>query len=114
MTLPIFIGAIATYWLLTIAASVWAYVWSFYDRHFWHCIALLAMACIGSIYGMTHFRISSSRTVNGQVQYSFDSKWFFIVSLVISVLVAAFVLWNKWKAFHATPPVVAETVGPSK
>jgi hypothetical protein len=114
MTLPIFFGAIVAYWLFTTAASVWAFVWSFNARRFWPCIVLSAMAFIGSIYGMSHFRISSSKTVNGQVQYSFDSKWFFIASLVISVLVAAFVLWNKWKASHAAPPVIAETTGPSK
>jgi hypothetical protein len=45
--------------------------------------------------GMTHFRVLTSKTVNGVTQWSFDSHWFFIVTLIFGVFTLAYAIWKR-------------------
>jgi len=100
MSVYVFIAVVLTHWLLTVAACVLVCIWSRSRRRFWPCIILSVLAFLSSYYGVTRIRVTSSQTVNGHLQYYIDSRWFFIASLVLSVLALAYTLWKKWRVGH--------------
>jgi hypothetical protein len=71
--------------------------------------SLIALA-IGYL-GMTHFHITASRSVNGRVQWSFNSHWFFVATLVLAALTLAYTIWKFRKAFT---PQLNPGAGPSE
>jgi hypothetical protein len=101
MSVHVFIGIVLTHWLLTIAACAAVFIWSFSCRRFWPCIILSVLASLSSYYGVTRIHIVSSQTVNGHLQYRVDSRWFFMASLVFSILAVAYTLWKRWRVSHA-------------
>jgi hypothetical protein len=100
MSFQILIGVVAALWLAGIAACVLAFRWSFLanGRRFWPAAILSILALVIGYLGLTRFSISASKTVNGEVQWRFDSKWFFIGSLVLGGLALAYTLWKGRKA----------------
>jgi len=113
MSVDFFIAVVLTHWLLTVAAGALVFIWSFFRRRFWPCIVLSVLAFLSSYYGVTRIRITSSQTVNGHLRYYIDSRWFFIASLVFSLLALAYTLWKRWRAPQVAnhspepPPIAA-------
>jgi hypothetical protein len=101
MSVYVFMAVVLAHWLLAVAACVVVLIWSRSRRRFWPCVVLSVLAFLGSYYGVTRIRITSSQTVNGHLRYYIDSRWFFMASLVFSILALAYTLWKRWRASHA-------------
>lgn len=99
MTFNILVGIATTLWLLSIAACGLAFRWSYLSvpRRFWPAVILSGLALLLGFLGLTRFHIVASKTVNGQVQWRFDSHWFFIVTLVLGGGTLAYALWKRKK-----------------
>jgi len=93
------IGVVAALWLAVIAACAFAIRWSFlaHRRRFWPALILSSLALVIAYLGLTRLGMAASNTVNGRVQWSFNSKWFFIASLVLSLSALACTLWKRWR-----------------
>ena len=102
MSFNVFIAALVTGWVLTIAAGVLVFVWSFSRRHFWPGLVLAVLAVLGSYFALTHIHITSSQTTNGHLVYSLDSRWFFMASLGLNMLALAHALWLRWQKSRRT------------
>jgi hypothetical protein len=85
-------GVGAAFWLISIMACVLAFRWSFLSvrRRFLPAVILAISALVIGYLGMTRFHIVYSKTVNGQLRWRFDSRWFFIVPLVLGVTALAY------------------------
>jgi hypothetical protein len=95
MPLYLFFGILAGVWLVSLVPSVLAIRWS--GRFLPAVIlSLLALAIAG--YGMTRFHFDSSKTVNGQVVWRFDSSWLFIASLALGGCALGCAIWKKTKS----------------
>jgi hypothetical protein len=99
MSLRDLIGTVMGLWLLSVIACIVSFRWAIFSlpRRFWPAVALSAFALIGGYLGMTHFRVVASRTVNGRVQWKFDSKYFFITTMVLAALALAVTVWRQKK-----------------
>ncbi len=105
--MPIYtlIGVAAIVWFLSCATALVGIVCS-YDvrRRVWGMVLAFVAALIAYL-GLTRIHVSGSKTVNGQVQWKFDSKWLFIVALVFAVISFGIAFWN-WRRARAIPPVI--------
>jgi hypothetical protein len=61
---------------------------------FWAVVILSVTALVLGYLGMTRFHVVASKTVNGQLQWRFDSRWFFIVTLLFGTFTLAYTLWK--------------------
>lgn len=95
MTFQLLIAIVAALWLASLAACALAWRWSFTAKRFIASIILCVAALTMGYYGLTHFHLSGSKTVNGHTQWAFDSRWFFIATLVIGALTLAYTLWKN-------------------
>jgi hypothetical protein len=100
MTFQLLIGIVAALWLASIVACALAWRWSFAGvaNRFIASVILSLAALIMGFLGLTHFQIKASKTVNGQTQWSFNSKWFFIATLILAALTLAYTVWKHRKA----------------
>jgi hypothetical protein len=91
-------GAVMCLWLLSIVACIISFRWALYSlpRRLWPGVLLSAFALIGGFLGI-HFRVIASRTVNSHVQWKFDSKYFFVATVVLAALTLAFTVWRQRK-----------------
>jgi len=103
MTFQLLIGIIAALWLASLAACVLAWRFSFVANRFVASIILSVTALAMGYLGLTRFHVSASRTVNGETQWSFNSRWFFIATLVLGALTLAFTIWKHRRTAH--PPI---------
>jgi len=96
-TLRDLIGTVMGLWLLSIVVCIIALRWAMFSmpRRFWSAVVLSVVALIGGYVGMTHFRVVASKTVNGQTQWKFDSKWFFVATLILAALTLAVTVWRQ-------------------
>lgn len=93
------IGTVMGLWFLSIILCILALRWTLMTpRRFWPGIILSAVALAGGCLGMTHFRVMASRTVNGHIQWRFDSRHFFIGTMVLAGLTLALALWKEIKS----------------
>ncbi len=92
------------HWLITVGACVPAILWSLYSsrRRFWLGLVFALFAIMSSCWGLTCIRIISTQETNGRVRSTFDSRWYFTVSVVLAVLAFAFVLLKRWRSRHVT------------
>src|SRR4051812_21057502 len=103
MTFQLLIGIVAALWVSSLIACALAWRWSFAGpaNRFVASISLsLAALAIGYL-GLTRFHLTASKTVNGETQWSFNSRYFFIATLVLGALTLAYTLWKHRK------PIVA-------
>jgi hypothetical protein len=97
MSLYVFLGILAVIWLASIVTAILAFRWSYLSvpgRSLPAIILSLAALAI-SYYGLTRFHFDSTRTVNGQVKWRFDSNWLFTVSLILGACALTYTLWKK-------------------
>jgi hypothetical protein len=64
------------------------------------CLALLL-----GYWGVSRIQLHASKTVNGQVEWSINSRWFFLVAVVLGAASVALTLrnWRKASGRLATP-----------
>ena len=56
--------------------------------------ALSGLALAAGYAGISRFHFAASKTVNGHVQWSFNSKWFFLGALVLGAISLTATLWR--------------------
>jgi hypothetical protein len=102
MTFQVLVGIAAVLWLVSIGGCVLAFRWSWLSvpGRFWAAVILSVTALVLGYLGMTRFHVVASKTVNGQVQWCFDSRWFFIVTLLFGTFTLAYTLWKKRRPPH--------------
>jgi hypothetical protein len=99
MTISIFYGIAAAIWLFSCGASLLALRWSITAGRRKFAPALIA-SCLGlatGYIGMSKVRLSASQTTNGHVDWSFNSKWFFLAALILGAVSLAMTLWRSRK-----------------
>lgn len=93
MTFQTLIVIAAIFWLASLAVCVIA----FFTKRFIVSLLLCLAALAVGYYGLTRFHFYGSKTVNGEVQWSFNSKWFFIATLVLAALTLVCTIWKHRK-----------------
>ena len=120
MSMLFVLGATAaTVWLLGVAACVLALAWSFASprRYSRGAVALALLGAVIAYLGLTRISLNWSETVNGQVRWHIDTKWFFSGLLVAALATLAFALWQTLKYNPprrlAPPPPVSPGSAPA-
>jgi protein-S-isoprenylcysteine O-methyltransferase Ste14 len=93
-------------WLLSCGASLLALYWNIVAAG-QRLRAALISSCVALLVGglgVSLIQLKASKTVNGQVAWSFDSRWFFIGALVLAGASLALTLWNWRKASSRLAP----------
>lgn len=105
MTFTVLIAVSAGVWLLGCAAGLLGIRWSLAPGlpRFGAAVVSSCVALAIGYLGMTHLALAASRTVNGRVQWSLNSKWFFLATLTLGVLALGLTLWKRWKG-SVRPP----------
>jgi heme/copper-type cytochrome/quinol oxidase subunit 2 len=96
MTFQLLIALAALIWLASLAACAIA----IFAKRLWISAILSLLALAIGYLGLTHFQVNASKTVNGQVQWSFNSRWFFIATVVLAAFALAYAIWKH----RRTPP----------
>ncbi len=107
MPLVAVFGVPAAVWLGSLVAVILGLRWGVLakpQRFRPALISTLVSLAIGYL-GLTRFRATASKTINGEVQWRVDSEWFFVASLVLGGVALGLVLWHYWK--NRTPAVAA-------
>ena len=99
MSFQFFFPGIAALWLMGIAAGLLAFRWTFkaVPRRFLPALILSISGIAIGYLGMTRLHIVYSKTVNGQLQWRFDSWRLFLVPLLVGALSLAYTLWKGRK-----------------
>lgn len=90
----------AIIWLASIGACIIAW----FVKRFWISLTLSLFALATGYLGLTHYQVNASKTVNGQLVWSFNSRWFFITTVVLAFLTLAYTIWKHRRANNATSP----------
>jgi len=98
MNFQLFVAIAAAFWIASLAACVIAW----FAKRFLISLILCLTALIIGYAGLTHVHLSASKTVNGEVVWSLNSRWFFIATLVLAALALAHTFWKRWEANHGT------------
>jgi hypothetical protein len=107
MTLGIFVSIICAVWLLSCGASLLSNYWNLragFERR-WPARIACGLALVVAYLGFSRIQFHASRTVNGHVEWSFNSKWFFLAALALAAISLAFTLWNWHKAGSPTKQI---------
>jgi hypothetical protein len=98
MTFSTLVALACVVWLLSCGASLLALYWNSRRRSqrplaafILSCAALLIGYC-----GLSRIQLNASKTVNGHLVWSINSRWFFTAALVLGAASLAWSLWN-WK-----------------
>jgi len=97
MTFDINLGLFGGFWLASMAFAVLAMRWSLFaarGRILTAGILSLSALTIGFL-GSTHFHLTWTAWANGQLQYHYDTRWFFIAPLVLGVFALACTVRKK-------------------
>ncbi len=95
-----------TFQLIAIAALIWlaslaVCAVALFAKRLWISVILSLIALAIGYLGLTRFQVNASKTINGQVQWSFNSHWFFIATLVLAALTLAYSIWKHRKTSTA-------------
>ncbi len=92
------VGTVMCLWLASIVACTISFRWALFSlpRRFWPAVAFSALALVGGFLGI-YFRVIASTMANGRVRWKFDSRPFFIVTLIVSAVTLAFTVWRQRK-----------------
>ena len=102
-------AVLGCFWLISIIACLLAIRWSFLAvrRRFGPALILSLLALAIACLGIARFYYTSTTTVNGVLKWRFDSKWLFIVSLVLSAFTVIYTIWRRGKSAHPGQPGAA-------
>lgn len=99
MNLGTLIAIASAVWLLSCGASLAALYCNLKAGSQWRRPALIfsgAALLIGYL-GFSRIQLHASRMVNGHLQWSVNSRWFFLTALVLGGAALALTLWNARK-----------------
>jgi hypothetical protein len=109
-TIYVLFAVAAVLWLFSVAlGAVSLYcAWVPGRGHFPLAVVCSLLALLIGCLGTFLFHVTYSRTVNNS-SWSLDSRWFFIVPLVLGVLALALALWRRTRSnppagLKGTPP----------
>ena len=90
-------------WLLSCSASLLALYWNvgLQPKRLKGALISSCTAVLIGYFGISRIQLSASKTVNGDVVWSLNSKWFFIGALAAGGIALALTLWNWTKALPA-------------
>jgi hypothetical protein len=98
----ILFGVIALVWLVALVAGLVALTWSITARERLRPALILSTVALGiGSLGMMIFHVRYAKTVNGS-GWSIDSKWFFLVPVLLGVVSLSLSLWKWMKSRHAS------------
>jgi hypothetical protein len=99
MNASLLIGTVIALWLVSLAACIVAFRWSRFSLrlHFIVPMALSFLALGCSYLGLRFLAFSASKSVNGQVQWSLNSKYFFLATLGLGALALLRTVWKNWR-----------------
>jgi hypothetical protein len=115
VTMSALLGIIGVVWLLSCGASLLSLYWSTLSGFERRVPALIScgVALLLAYLGLTRIQFHASKTVNGQVVWSFNSKWFFVGALVLAGVSLSLALWNWRKANRPSTSGALPTSGPA-
>lgn len=92
------VGTVMCLWLASIVACAISFRWALFSfpRRFWPAVAFSALALIGGFVGI-YYRVIASTMSNGRVRWKFDSRPFFIVTVILAAFTLTFTIWRKKK-----------------
>ncbi len=98
MTFRVLIMLACAVWLFSCGAALLALYWNFKagSRRTRAALISSGVALLSGYWGLSHFQYSASKTVNDHLEWSINSKWFFISALVLGSAALAVTFWN-WK-----------------
>ena len=100
MTFSTLIALASAVWLLSCGASLLALYWNRVagSRRLRAAFISSCVALVLGYGGLSRIQLNASRTVNGQVEWSINSHWFFLGALVLGAASLALNLWRWGKA----------------
>jgi|GEM_PF-2659443 hypothetical protein len=100
MPFTILVVIASAIWLISLAVALLALRWSLVPgaRRFRAALISSCVTLAIGWLGLTRIHLTASKTVNDQVVWSLNSKWFFIVSLLLGAVSLAVTFWNRRKA----------------
>ena len=100
MRFQIYRAVLGGFWVASIIASVLAIRWSFSPvRGRFRRALILSLSAIAIAYlGIGRFNYQSTTTVNGVVTWRFDSRWPFMISMLLGVCALACTIWRRRKS----------------
>jgi hypothetical protein len=103
-TIYVLFAVAAVLWLFSLAACSVALLCCCFPgrQRFWLAIALSVVAILIGYLGTTHFHVNYSRTVNNS-HWSIDSRWFFIVPVVLGALSLTLAIWRRVRRMPSEP-----------
>lgn len=96
-TIYVVFAVSAILWLFSLAACAIAFVCCCLAPsrpRLWIAVVSSGLAILIGFLGATRFHVTYSRTVNNS-HWSLDSRWFFIVPLVLGALALFLALWRQ-------------------
>ena len=102
MTFDINLGLFGGFWLASMALAVLGIRCSLFaagGRILTAAILSLSALTIG-LLGSTQFHLTWTAWANGQLQYHYDTRWFFIAPLVLGAIALACTVRKKVRSSH--------------
>jgi|SRR5215831_7979149 len=95
-----FIAVVSAVWLIGCGAAILALYWNMKagSKKWWASCILSAIALVIGYLGLTRIQFHASKTVNGHLEWSVNSQWFFIATVVLGAASLAWSVWNARKA----------------
>lgn len=99
MSFQVLAGVAAAVWLASIAVCVLAFVWGqrAMPHRFWGAVGLSLLALLIGMVGMTRVHLEASKTVNGRIQWHYDSRPYFTATVCLASLALLFILWKRYR-----------------
>jgi hypothetical protein len=99
MSFSLLIALASVVWLLSCGASMLALYWSLRagSTRWRGPLVLSCVALLASYVGLSRVQFHASKTVNGNVEWSFNSRWFFLAALVLGAASLAISFWKYSK-----------------
>ena len=99
MTFNTYVALACVVWLLSCGASLLALYWNIKAPQRPRAAFILSCAALVFAYGgLSRIQLHASKTVNGHLMWSINSRWFFVGALVLGAASLAWSLWNWTKA----------------
>lgn len=113
MTFATLIALAAAVWLLSCAASLLGLYWNLRagPQRWRAALVCSGMGLLSGYLGLSRIQLSGSKTVNGELVWSLNSRWFFWGALALGAVSLLWALWNWSQARHRHPaPTASETL----
>jgi hypothetical protein len=97
MSFQIYRAVLGGFWVVSILASVLAIRWSFSSvrRRFGPAFILSLSALAISFLGIMRFNYKTTTNVNGVVTWRFDSRWLFMISMLLGACALVCTVWRS-------------------